>query len=80
MRCKIGYNAYITLKIGYNAMFTARIAYSPDFFQSQVPRTKRYLLYTIKGGSPSQTNNINGYLEMRVRWIHSLFSYAARIV
>ena len=26
-------------------MFTARIAYSTDFFQSQVPRTKRYLLY-----------------------------------
>ena len=33
------------LKIGYNAIFTARIAYSADFFQSQVPRTKRYLLY-----------------------------------
>ena len=26
-------------------MFTARIAYSADFLQSQVPRTKRYLLY-----------------------------------
>ena len=26
-------------------MFTARIAYSAYFFQSQVPRTKRYLLY-----------------------------------
>ena len=26
-------------------MFTAQIAYSADFFQSQVPRTKRYLLY-----------------------------------
>ena len=35
-------------KIGYNAMFTARIAYSADFFQSQVPRTKRYLLYLPK--------------------------------
>ena len=33
------------LKIGYNAIFTARIAYSADFFQSQVPRSKRYLLY-----------------------------------
>ena len=45
MRCKIGYNADISLKIGYNVMFTARIAFSVDFFQSQVPRTKRYLLY-----------------------------------
>ena len=45
MQCKIGYNADKTLKIGYNAMFTARISYSEDFFQSQVPRTKRYLLY-----------------------------------
>ena len=45
MRCKIGYNADITLKIGYNAMFTTRIAYSADFLHSQVPRTKRYLLY-----------------------------------
>ena len=26
-------------------MFTVRIAYSADFYQSQVPRTKRYLLY-----------------------------------
>ena len=29
-------------------MFTARIAYSADFFQSQVPRTKRYLLYDFR--------------------------------
>ena len=26
-------------------MFTARIAYSADFFESQIPHTKRYLLY-----------------------------------
>ena len=26
-------------------MFTAQIAYTADLFQSQVPRTKRYLLY-----------------------------------
>ena len=45
MRCKISYNADITLKIGYNARFTARIAYIADFYLSQVPRTKRYLLY-----------------------------------
>ena len=50
MQCKIGYNADILLKIGYNAMFTAQIAYSADFFQSQAPRTKRYLLYCIKMG------------------------------
>ena len=29
-------------------MFTAWIAYNTDFFQSQVPRTKRYLLYCVK--------------------------------
>ena len=43
--CKIGYNVDIMLKIGYNAVFAALMAYSADFFQSQVPRTKRYLLY-----------------------------------
>ena len=47
--CKIGYNADKMRKIGYNAVFTARIAYSADFFQSQVPRTKRYLLYVKEG-------------------------------
>ena len=26
-------------------MFTARIAYNADLFQSQVPRTKRFILY-----------------------------------
>ena len=28
-------------------MFTAWIAYNTDFFQSQVPRTRRYLLYCV---------------------------------
>ena len=45
MQCKIGYNEDIILKISYNAFFTVQIAYSADFFQSKVPRTKRYLLY-----------------------------------
>ena len=60
MRCKIGYNVDITLKIGYNAMFTMRIAYSMDFFQSQVPRTKRYLLYL----APNKTLSLLGLCEV----------------
>ena len=38
-------------------MFTARIAYSADFFLSQVPRIKRYLLHilnvTMANGHPT---------------------------
>ena len=48
IRRKIGYNAiYLYVCVSVENRLERKIAYSVDFFQSQVPRTKRYPVYII---------------------------------
>ena len=50
--------------------FTARIAYTADLFQSQVPRTNRFILYYCIG---VKTMNFLVFIELIHLWFLELF-------
>ena len=56
-------------------MFTERIAYSEHFFQAQVPRTKRYLLY-IKSDNGMANDP---FVDFPVEWVLLALGYTQHL-